>query len=124
MGVLTSLVAIIIALNFALMILFVLFGQVTVRKLRKITEVKDKLGFEFASGLNIINVAQALSVPIYLMRKLKRTPLSFLFADPELMYKHTNRFDRFLARIFYFLFMFTGLSSIILVLLYFCGIVK
>ena len=44
-------------------ILYVIFGQVTVQKLRKNPETRDKLGFEFVSGWDIIKVAQALSLP-------------------------------------------------------------
>jgi len=43
--------------------LFVLLGQVTVRKLRKNSETKDHLGISLASGWDIINVANAFSEP-------------------------------------------------------------
>ncbi len=43
-------------------ILFVIFGLVTVRKLRKNPETKHALGIEFASGWDILNVAGALSL--------------------------------------------------------------
>ena len=38
-------------------ILFVVFGQVTVRRLRKNPLTKEGLGIEFASGWDILNVA-------------------------------------------------------------------
>lgn len=44
-------------------ILYVLFGQVTVRKLRKNTETKDYLGLELSSGWDILNVASAICRP-------------------------------------------------------------
>ena len=50
-------------------IFFVLFGQITVRKLRKNEKTKDALGLEFTSGWDILNVAQALSLPKKLKKK-------------------------------------------------------
>jgi len=44
-------------------ILYVIFGQVTVKKLRKNPKTKDALGLEYVSGWDIINVAQALAIP-------------------------------------------------------------
>ena len=44
-------------------LLYVVFGQVTVRRLRKNPKTKDALGLEFVSGWDIINVAQALAFP-------------------------------------------------------------
>ena len=114
--------AVLIAMLVVVMILFVLFGQVTVRKLRKNPETKDKLGMEFVSGMDITNVAWALSAPAWyialIKRKSKDKPqLSFLFANSELLVKHTNRFDRVLGRIFFWLLMTTGSSLIALMLL-------
>ena len=83
-------------------ILFVVFGQVTVRKLRKNPAVKDDLGFEFASGWDIINVAHALSMPLWLSDKLQEGSLSFLEANARSIKKHINQFDLFLARAFCF----------------------
>ena len=98
-------------------ILFVLFGQITVRKLRKNPKTKDKLGVEFLSGWDIINVAQALSIPRSWSRKFQNSPLSFIHANAEVLRENTNRFDQFLARCFYWTFVFTGSSSILLVIL-------
>ena len=53
--------AVIFVMGFVACILFVIFGQVTVRKLRKNPETKHELGLEFAGGWDILNVAQALS---------------------------------------------------------------
>jgi len=52
-----------IASGFSSAILYVVFGQVTVRKLIKNPETKHELGVEFVSGWDIVNVAQALSIP-------------------------------------------------------------
>lgn len=117
MKLITILVAILIALVFVTAILFVVFGQITVRKLRKNPQTKDQLGIEFASGWDIINVAQALAIPRILISKLNNSPLSALYANSDLLHKHTNKFDKFLAVIFYWLLVFSGLSGIVLGLL-------
>lgn len=51
--------------------LFVVFGQVTVRKLRKKPETKNALGLSFFSGWDIINVAQTLSLPRFIVKKIE-----------------------------------------------------
>ena len=104
------------------MIFFVLFGQITVRKLRKNPETKGMLGIEFASGWDIINVAGALAMPRWLNQKLQSTPLSFLYANAAILDRHTSKFDRVLAVIFYTLYIYTGLSLILLVLFNVLGI--
>jgi len=95
-------------------VLFVIFGQVTVRKLRKNPETKQALGIEFASGLDILNVAQALSLPKAVVQKIRANPTGALHADPDLLYKHTTTFDRLLARVFYWLWMLSAFALIIL----------
>ncbi len=105
MDLLEILVSLIMLFTFISAILFVIFGQVTVRKLRKNHETKDYLGVEFASGWDILNVAQALSIPKCIKEKFKQSKFSFFFADTDLIYKHTNKLDRFLARIFYFFYL-------------------
>ena len=102
-------IGIMIAIAFVTMVLFILFGQITVRKLRKNPATKDELGIEFVSGWDIINVAQALAMPTSIIRKFKDTKLSFLYANADLLIKHTNKFDRFLAFLFYWLLMSSGL---------------
>ena len=59
----SSLFACLMACMFVTCILYVLFGQITVRKLRNNPKTKDALGLEYASGWDIINVAQALAFP-------------------------------------------------------------
>ena len=103
-------------------LLYVLFGQVTVRKLRKNPETKRELGVELASGWDILNVAQALSLPKTVIRRMEKSPLYFLEADANTLYKHTNVFDRILARVFYWMFMTSGLSGAILGILSFFGL--
>ena len=106
------------------LILYVLFGQITVRKLRKNPETKDKLGIELISGWDILNVAQALALPTFMTRKLKDSPLSALHANYDVLKKHTNKFDKILGTIFYILFMSSGLSLAFLMLLNVLGILE
>jgi hypothetical protein len=117
MKLITMVYGFIFILTFITCILFVLFGQVTVRKLRKNPETKDHLGVQFVHGWDIINAAQALSLPRWFCKKLENTPGFFLHANSELLYKHTTKFDRFLARLFYVFFFFGGLGGIVLVML-------
>jgi len=118
---LSILLAIPAAVGFIACILFVVFGQITVRKLRKNPETKQVLGIEFASGWDILNVAQALTLPKAIAQKLREKSMG-LEADPNLLYKHTTLFDRVLARVFYTLFAFSGLGFAILVILNWFGI--
>ena len=99
------------------LILYVVFGQVTVRRLRKNPVTKEALGVEFASGWDIINVAQALSIPRSLSRKLENSPLSVLYAKSECLRRNTTRFDKVLAATFYWLFTLSGGVMITLVAL-------
>lgn len=102
---------------FLAMIFYVIFGQVTVRKLRKNPETKNELGIEFASGWDILNVAGALAMPRWLNRKLRNSPLFYLYADADILAKNTNILDRVLATIFYGLFVFSGTTLILLTVL-------
>ena len=122
MSLTTALTGLLIAAALIVMILFVLFGQLTVRKLRKNPATKNELGIEFASGWDILNVAGALAMPTWMNKKLKSTPLSGLYANAEVLHKHTNRFDLFLARIFYTLFILTGFSAILFAILSSIGV--
>lgn len=99
------------------LILYVLFGQITVRKLRKNPETKYELGLEFASGWDILNVAQALATPRKFHKVLERGQLAFLHANSELIAKHTNRFDRALAIVFFWMFMGSAFCLISLIIL-------
>jgi len=102
---------------FLALILYVIFGQITVRKLRKNPETKNVLGVEFASGWDIINVAQALSIPRSWSRKLEGSQLSSLYAKSECLRKYTTRFDKILGAVLYGLFTASGLTMIVLVAL-------
>jgi len=120
----SSLLAISAVVAFISMILYIIFGQVTVRKLRKNPATKYALGIEFVSGWDIINVAGALALPKTIVQKIKRNSISMglgqgFEANPDLLYKHTTRFDRLLARLFYWSWASSGVGLIALTLAYF-----
>jgi hypothetical protein len=83
------------------LIIFVVFGQKTVRKLRKNPATKGSLGIVLISGWDILNVMSALALPHKITRIIKRSPLAALAADTDLLKKHTTRFDQILAKILY-----------------------
>jgi len=114
-------VSILIAFVFIVMVFFVLFGQVTVRKLRKNPKTKRALGLEFVSGWDILNVAQTLALPKPIVQKIKRRSMG-IEADPDLLYKHTTVLDRVLARVFYALFVLSGTGGVVLVVLNWLGV--
>ena len=98
-------------------ILYVIFGQITVRKLRKNPKTRDALGLEFVSGWDIINVAQALAFPASWSRKLEKSQISYLYANAGMLRENTTRLDRVLGSLFYWTMMLSGLSGAFLVLL-------
>lgn len=95
---------------------FVIFGQITVKKLRKNPETKGKLGMEFLSGWDIFNVAQALATPRKFHRVLEQGKLSFLSADSEILLRSTNKLDKLLAIIFFWTFFLSGIVMIIAII--------
>lgn len=99
------------------LMLYVLFGQITVRKLRKNTKTRDALGIEFASGWDVLNVAQALALPKSWMQKLKGSPLSSLYADVDVLYEYTSKFDRFLAFVLFWMLTLSVGAGLLLILL-------
>lgn len=103
-------------------VLYVVFGQITVRKLRKNPKTKNDLGLEFASGWDIINVAQALAFPEKWSKKLENSNISFLYANAKLLRENTTRLDKFLGAVFYWTMISSGLSGVLLVLLNTMGI--
>lgn len=108
--------------TFFSMVLYVVFGQITVRKLRKNEAIKNSLGLEVVSGWDIINVAQALAIPRAWSGKLESTPLSALYAKSECLRENTTRFDKLLAIIFYWSLTVSGISLISLVILSSLGV--
>ena len=103
-------------------ILYILFGQLTVRKLRKNPKTKDLLGVEYVSGWDIINVAQAFAFPRSWAEKVENSKFSFLYANATVLYENTTKFDQVLGCIFYWLITLSGLSGAFLVLLNYLGV--
>ena len=101
--------------------LYVAFGQITVRKLRKNPKTKDLLGLEYVSGWDIINVAQAFSLPRSWARKIEKSKFSFIYANATVLYENTTKFDQVLGFVFYWVLTITGLSGAFLVLLNYLG---
>ena len=112
----SSLFTVALISNFIALILYVVFGQVTVRKLRKNPDAKEALGFEFISGLDILNVAQALALPLKWAKFLNKSPVSSLYAKVDLLQENTNTFDRVLAFILYWMLIFTVICWLVLIL--------
>jgi hypothetical protein len=122
MSLVAKLLAIPAALAFVACILYVLFGQITVRKLRKKTETRDQLGIEFASGWDILNVASAISRPKWLSDRYKKSSLSALIASSDVLYRNTTLFDRILARLFWYSYVISGTGLILILVLNWCGL--
>ncbi|QIL90245.1 hypothetical protein ACONUD_18520 [Microbulbifer harenosus] len=98
-------------------VFYVVFGQVTVRKLRRNPITKAHLGVEFISGWDIFNVAQALATPRKFHKILEKGKLAFLNADSEILLKNTNTTDRVLAIIFFWTFFLSGSVMIFAILI-------
>ena len=88
-------------------VLWVIFSWITMRKLRKNPEIRDHLGAELISGYDAFNVAHTLVFDKYRNKKVKSS-LDVFDADLPLIYKHTTKFDRLLARVFYLLMLLSG----------------
>jgi hypothetical protein len=124
MSLFSLLLAVGCGLELIALILLVVFGQVTVRKLRKNPETKDELGVQVVCGMDILNVAMALTLPKKEAKSLNKSVFNFLHPDPDLLYKHTTRFDKILARVFFIPFMFAGFFLLVLCLMGYFGFFK
>lgn len=105
-------------------ILFVIFAETTVRKLRNNPKTKDSFGIVFFSGWEIVNVAIALSIPEIMIRRIVRSAFSMFYANAALIKQHTTVFDKILAMAFFWLWVFAGVSMIILMILDKTGVLK
>ena len=113
----TKLFAIVMLVMFIDMFLLLTFAWTTVRKLRKNPNTKDSLGFEIYSGSNIFGIAQALAWPRSITKKADDAKYSFMIANAELLHEHTSRFDKILARLFYWPMIFSVISLLLLAVL-------
>ncbi|MDN3473253.1 hypothetical protein [Pseudoalteromonas sp. APC 3355] len=98
-------------------VLYVFFGQVTVRKLRKNPNTKELLGMEYISGWDIINVAKVFSLPRKWMLKVEKSKFAFMYANSSALYENTTIFDRVLGCIFYWSLTLSGLFGAFFALL-------
>ena len=97
-------------------ILYVVFGQVTVRKLRKNPATRDCLGLEFTHGGDIGNVARALGWPRWMQERSERGALGFMLAKSQVIREHTTRLDRALGLACFWSVMLSGTFTILLCL--------
>ena len=97
--------------------LFVFFGQKTVRKLRKNQATKDALGIELMSGWEINHVIDALALPRWLTRKVRKSQIGPYFPDADILRQHVTRFDILLAKVIMCLGVATFLGLFLLMLL-------
>ncbi len=123
MSLLSTFLIIPLAVALGSAVLYVIFGQITVRKLRKNPETKQELGIEFVGGWDIFNVATVLALPkSYAQKMRKRHGTGLLHANVDLLYKHTTVLDRFLARLFYWSWMLSAFALIMLMILNWFGV--
>jgi|SRR5690554_1056106 len=122
MSIFSKLLAFVFIFMLIACVLYVVFGQVTVRKLRKNSKTRDELGLQLVSGWDIINVAQALSFPESWSKKLEKSSISFFYANTKVLRENTNRLDRILGALFYWTMMSSGLSGALLVFLNSIGV--
>jgi hypothetical protein len=105
-------------------VLYVVFGQVTVRSLRKNPKTRDSLGLDLIGGWDIINVAQALALPKSWAETLSKSPIGTIYAERQTLMENTNKFDRFLACIFYWTLSIAGMAAPILLILNYFGVIS
>jgi len=117
MSLFSQLLATSAVIGFFALIFYVVFGQVTVRKLRKNPKTKDALGSELASGWDILNVAKVMALPNSWSKRFENSILSSMYANSSLILEHTNKLDRFLGVLFFWLWLVSGSTMILLVVL-------
>lgn len=105
-------------------VLYVIFGQVTVRPLRKNPKTRESLGLEFISGWDIINVAQALAMPKAWTETLSKSPIGSIYAERKTLIEHTSKFDQILAFVFYWTLIVSGLAAPIILILNSLGVIS
>ena len=84
-------------------ILFWLFSRLTVHRLQSNPHTRHRLGSDFLPGWRTLNVAEALTLPRPVLRRLRRGRLSEWFADEQWLARQTNPVDRWLGRACYVL---------------------
>lgn len=97
------------------MMLFVLFNQTTVRKLKTIKHSEPTN--QYHSNWDVINTAQALSIPKSWAEKLEHSTLSALYTNASALHTQTTTADRALAATFYWLLTSSTTTLVLLVFL-------
>lgn len=82
-------------------VLLCLVHFLTVRRLRRLPDIKNRLGFSMLPGDDAFNVALALSWPRSLMRLLDTSVTGWCFANADSVYRHTSRGERWVGRLCY-----------------------
>ena len=116
----SKLLAIIFIFMLFTSVLYVVFGQVTVRKLRKNPITKEALGLELVSGWDIINVAQALAFPKAWSKKLEKSQF-LIHANSQLLLENTNKIDKLLGKAFYWTMIASASIGLLLIFLNYAG---
>lgn len=103
-------------------LLYLIFAQVTVRRLEKDPAVREQMGFEAISGWRVFNVAEALVLPRSFFEMARKTLLSGMYANATLLRAHATRLDRVLAHLFFWTFFGSGAAIVLLVALHYLGL--
>lgn len=103
-------------------LLYLVFAQVTVRRLEKNPDVREQLGFEAISGWRVINVAEALVLPQGFFKLASKTALAGMYANSVLIRANTSRLDKTLAHLFFWSFFGSGFAVLALVVLNLLGL--
>lgn len=80
---------------------FALLRLITVRRLLRDPQTRNRLGLDIFPGWQTLNVATTLSWPRAAGRYFDSRPLAMFRAHSQTVYAHTNLLDRCLARLCY-----------------------
>ena len=94
-------------------ILFLIFSQFTVRKLKRNPETQNELGANFISIWHNFNIIYALVLPIRFLRLIGNGPIGGIYANADLIRQHTGVIDK----VFAYLIFWIGHLSILLVIM-------
>lgn len=73
------------------------FGLFTYRRLRKLPDVKQSLGWQPFPGFGIVSTALALAWPPSMAKMLSVSPLRKLIVDSEIVRRNTAAWEQFLG---------------------------
>lgn len=93
-------------------VLFIIFGRVTVSRLRKDPKSSSNLGFQLFSGQDVLNVAQAIALPRSLTRKMSSGSWGALRVDPDIVEELISPLERRLAKVMFWSITSTGVGIV------------